>query len=392
MNGFSTHLNDPALEPFARVLPAALAAGACARREAAFEKFCAAGVPHRKLEAWKYTDVSRALAGPFVWADDLRISVRAPDGVRVLPLAEADFPPLENEHPFALLNRTFSNGGRQVVIPDGVVADQPVELVFESDIPEALDFPVVVIDAGAGCRVDIVLRFEGGAAGSLAGPVIALNVGKNAVVSLTKIRHGGGSHFSLLQSRQAADSRLSLFDFTGSGSLTRNDLHAVLAGEGAEIDMNGLYVVDGAELADNHTTVEHAVPQTRSRQLYKGMIGGRAAGVFNGRVVVNPGAFGTDALQMNRNLLRSRSAKIDTKPQLEIANDDVRCSHGATIGRLDEAQIFYLKSRGLDPVAAESLLARGFAGEVIAQVKQPAVRAILQQFTDHFFSRVEREE
>jgi len=212
-------------------------------------------------------------------------------------------------------------------------------------------------------------------------------MGENASVSLAKTRTGSGANFCHMQTRQEAGSFLSLFELTTGGELTRNDLTAVLAGEGAEIEMNGFYTGHGRNHVDNHTTIEHAVPNCSSHQLYKGILAGHACGVFNGRIVVKPGAKGTDALQMNRNLLSSRTAKVDTKPQLEIGNDDVRCSHGATIGRLDEAQLFYLKSRGLDPKEAEALLARGFAGEVIDLVRNEAVRDRLYTLTETFFEQ-----
>jgi Fe-S cluster assembly protein SufD len=233
--------------------------------------------------------------------------------------------------------------------------------------------------------VDFIVRSEEQGEGSLISQVTQITVAENANVSFTKLRSGRGAHFHLLLAEQAADSHLTLFDSTVGGELTRNDLHVAVNGENAEIDLHGLYLLDGRDHADNHTTVDHAVPNTSSHQLYKGILDGRACGVFNGRIVVKPGAFGTDALQMNRNLL-NKKAKVDTKPQLEIANDDVRCSHGATIGRLDASQVFYLESRGLDHAAAEALLSRGFAGEVIDLAPAPARDALSGQ-VDEFFNR-----
>jgi Fe-S cluster assembly protein SufD len=264
-----------------------------------------------------------------------------------------------------------------------------VNEVVEIDLPVAaagkLICPTLVINVGAGSKVDFLIGPEKQGAGSLVSSVIRLNVGENASVSLTKTRTGSGANFCQMQTRQEANSFLSLFELTTGGELTRNDLTAVLAGEGAEIELNGLYTVAGRNHVDNHTTIEHAVPNTSSRQLYKGILSGHACGVFNGRIVVKPGAKGSDALQMNRNLLSSRTAKVDTKPQLEIGNDDVRCSHGATIGRLDEAQLFYLRSRGLDPKEAEALLSRGFAVEVIDLVRNETVRERVLNLVEKWF-------
>ena len=360
-----------------------------AGQRAAFEAFRECGLPHRKVEAWKYTDTSKAVAGPFKRPHSGAFGLLVPEIIK-LKLVET-FPAIGKNHPFALLSRALSHGGIELTVPAGIVVDQLVEIDLPVAKANMLLCPTVVINVGAGSRVDFLVRsdFQGG--GSLLSWLAQINVGENASVSFTKIRTGSGANFCHLQTRQAANSRLALFDAVTGGALTRNDLHAVLAGEGAEVELNGLYTGSGREHVDNHTTVEHAVPNTRSRQLYKGIIGGHACGVFNGRIVVNPGAKGTDAFQLNRNLLRSRTAKVDTKPQLEIGNDDVRCSHGATIGRLDDAQIFYLESRGLDPHAAEALLARGFAGEVIDLVKNSAVREILHGLAEEYFNRNEAE-
>jgi Fe-S cluster assembly protein SufD len=300
-------------------------------------------------------------------------------------------PKVGNDQPFALLSLALSHGGIEVTVPAGTVVDQLVEIDLPVAKANILLCPALSIHVGAGSRVDFLVRSDRQGGNSLLSWIAQITVEENASVSFTRIRTGSGANFCHLQTRQAAGSHLALFDATVGGALTRNDLHAVLEGEGAELDLHGLYAVSGREHADNHTAVEHAVPNTRSRQLYKGIIGGHACGVFNGRIVVNPGAKGTDALQMNRNLLRSRASKVDTKPQLEIANDDVRCTHGAAIGRLDDAQIFYLESRGLDRAAAEALLARGFAGEVIDLVRNSTVRETLSGLAEEFFDRSETE-
>jgi Fe-S cluster assembly protein SufD len=381
---------NPVLAQFEALLPEALEESKDpAAQRAAFEAFRECGLPHRKVEAWKYTDTSKAVAGPFKRPHAGAYGLLVPDAVKLSMIST--FPTIGKNEPFALLSRALSHGGIELTVPAGITVDPLVEIDLPVAKANVLMCPTLVINVGARSRVDFLVRSDGQGDGSLLSWIAQINVAENALVSFTKIRTGSGANFCHMQTRQAANSHLSLFDATVGGALTRNDLHAVLAGEGAEIDLNGLYAVSGREHVDNHTTIEHAVPNTRSRQLYKGIIGGHACGVFNGRIVVNRGAKGTDALQMNRNLLRSRTAKIDTKPQLEIGNDDVRCSHGATIGRLDEAQIFYLESRGLDPHAAEALLARGFAGEVIDLVKNKTVRQTLHGLAEEFFDRTETE-
>ena len=373
--------NDP-LDLFETLLPEAAEEGfSFEERRAAFEALRDCGLPHRKVEAWKYTDPSGAVSGPFSRPHHCGYGLIAPDDVKIAMIRT--FPGIGKKHPFALLSHALSHGGLELIVPPETVVEEPIQIRPPTLKPGSLLCPALKIHVGTGSKVDIVLRSEGQGAGSLLSQVTELNIAENANASFTRLRSGQGANFHLLLTRQAADSRLALFESTVGGALSRSDLHAELAGEYAEIDLHGLYLLTGAEHADNHTTVNHAVPNTVSRQLYKGILDETACGVFNGRIVVQPGAYGTDALQMNRNLI-SQKAKVDTKPQLEIGNDDVRCSHGATIGRLDRAQVFYLCSRGLDRAAAEALLARGFAGEVIDLAPESVRDALKKQIEPVF--------
>jgi Fe-S cluster assembly protein SufD len=183
-----------------------------------------------------------------------------------------------------------------------------------------------------------------------------------------------GFHVGRTRVRQGPDSRFASCSVTLGGRLVRNDVDARLDAEGAECALNGLFVVGGVQHVDTHTVVDHVQPRTTSRQLYKGVLDGRARGVFNGRVVVRPGANGTDAHQTNKNLILSDGVEVDSKPQLEIFADDVKCSHGAADGQLAEDAIFYLESRGLDEVTARSLLTHGFANEVLGRIRVEPVR------------------
>jgi Fe-S cluster assembly protein SufD len=181
-------------------------------------------------------------------------------------------------------------------------------------------------------------------------------------------------HVSNLAARQERDSRFRAHTITLGGSLVRNDCGALLADEGAECTLNGVFLGRGSQLIDNHTAIDHAVPHGTSRELYKGILCGKSKGVFRGRVVVRRDAQHTDAEQSNPNLLVADGAEINTKPQLEIYADDVKCSHGSAIGRLDPDALFYLRSRGIDEERARLLLTRGFAVEVLEQLPAPALR------------------
>jgi Fe-S cluster assembly protein SufD len=179
-------------------------------------------------------------------------------------------------------------------------------------------------------------------------------------------REGAGTfHVANASARQARDSRLATHTLSLGGTLVRNDLAVELGAEGAEATLHGLFVGTGRQVLDNHTLVDHARPHGTSRELYKGILGGGARGVFRGRILVREGAQKTDARQSNANVLLGDGAEIDTKPQLEIRADDVRCSHGSSIGALDEDALFYLRSRGLDLATARDVLTQGFAAEIL---------------------------
>ena len=175
-------------------------------------------------------------------------------------------------------------------------------------------------------------------------------------------------------------SNFSSHSISWGGGLVRNDVNAVLDGEGGEATLNGLYMVEGSQLVDNHMRVDHVAAHCDSHELYKGILDARSRSVFNGRIYVHPGAQKTDAKQTNRNLLLSHDALCNSNPQLEIFADDVKCTHGSTIGQLDELAIFYLRSRGIGEDAARSLLTYAFAADIVARIKVDAVRSDLEEF------------
>jgi Fe-S cluster assembly protein SufD len=206
-----------------------------------------------------------------------------------------------------------------------------------------------------------------------------VEVGANAHVELTLVQRENDDtfHASNTAVRLARDARFTSRVITLGGRLTRNDLAVLLAGEGAECALDGLYLGTGERVVDNHSLVDHAVPHGTSRQIYKGVLAGSSQGVFRGRVIVRPGAQKTNASQSNPNLLLADGAEIDSKPQLEIYADDVKCSHGTAIGRLDENALFYLRSRGLDEREARALLTQGFAAQVLNALPSEALRDAL---------------
>src|SRR5438552_14177399 len=206
-------------------------------------------------------------------------------------------------------------------------------------------------------------------------------VGEGARVELYRVQREGRNayHIATTQSRQERASYLGLHVVTLGGSRARHDLTSVLDGTGAELILSGLYVLGGSQHADHHTVIDHARPHCASHEFFNGVLAERAHGVFNGRIIVRPGAQRTDSKQTNNNLLLSTEARADSQPQLEIYADDVKCTHGSTVGPIDQMQLYYLRSRGLSPDAARSILTYGFA----AEIRDPTRHAELRYRLDH---------
>jgi Fe-S cluster assembly protein SufD len=218
-----------------------------------------------------------------------------------------------------------------------------------------------------------------GAGSYLTNAVSELMLGEGASLAHYKVMRESMAayHIGTTEVYQPRDSVLTSFSIAMGAQLARNGLNVLLDAEGADCTLNGLYLVDGTRHVDNHTAVDHAKPHGTSRELYKGILDGKARGVFNGKVVVRPDAQKTDAQQTNRNILLSEDATIDTKPELQIFADDVKCAHGAAVGQLDPQAVFYLRSRGLSPEAARRLLTYGFASDITSQIKIEPLRAQL---------------
>ncbi len=222
----------------------------------------------------------------------------------------------------------------------------------------------------------------------LSNAVTELVAGENAIIHHYLIEEESAHAFNVetLRIEQGRSSQVTSHSLLFGGAIVRNNVHPVLAGEGAYCLINGLFMGAGTQHLDNYMKVEHASAHCDSRQFYNGILDDQARGVFHGRIVVHPGAQKTDAKQTNRNLLLSDSAQIDTKPQLEIYADDVKCTHGATIGQLDEGAIFYLRSRGIPEQEARAILLLGFAGESLQRMKSEVIRTHLETLVRRWFS------
>jgi Fe-S cluster assembly protein SufD len=305
-----------------------------------------------------------------------RMLVEAPERVRGRFGTLAD----PSAHRFAALNASFLGEGVWIELERGAALEGPIYLLFISapEAQEALIQPRVLIEAGTDARTTVVEQHvSAGAAVNLTNIVTELVAGPGAAIEHYYLLEAGAAEFHIasLHARLDRGSVLRAHSASAGARLARRDLHCVLAGEGAEVTLDGLFVAGARRHTDQHLRIEHAVPHTRSRIDYRGVADAHGRGVFGGKVVVQPGAQRTDAHQSSRNLLLAAQAEIDTRPELEIYADDVKCSHGATVGQLDADAIFYLRARGLDEAQARSTLTLAFAQDLIARCGLAPVRA-----------------
>ncbi len=288
------------------------------------------------------------------------------------------------DRPFVALNAAALADGAFVWIPDRTELDEPVHVVHVtagSGRP-ALSQPRTLVVTGERCRLAVVETYLGlGDGATFTNAVTEIAVGDATRLAHVRVERdrAEGLHVGATWARQGRDSRLVSTVLSLGAELARLDTGSVLAGEGADCLLGGLYVGDGRRLVDNHTTLDHAVPHGTSHELYKGILAGRCRAVFNGRIIVRPQAQKTDAKQSNRNLILSDEATAFTRPQLEIYANDVRCTHGATIGRMDEDQLFYLRSRGLALDEARATLLRAFAVEILERAGVADLAPILER-------------
>ena len=387
-------------------------------RDGALQQFEVLGFPSPRDEAWRFTSVAPIVETVFGdaperagvdaaalrpygqglvfvngrFAPALSSVGRLPAGVVVASLAEAltthndlvrahlGRHTSSARHGFAALNAAFLADGAFVHIPAGVELDQPLQLLFASAPgtarPAVHPRALIVVERSA--RATVIETYAGlePAAVSLTNAVTELVVGDGARVDHYRIQREAPAayHVGVTHSHQGRDSTLHSTTLAFGAALARHDITAVLDGEGANLNLNGLSVGAGGQHLDHHTTIDHAKPHGESHELFNGVFDGRAHGVFTGRIIVRPGAQRTDSKQTNNNLLLSKEARADSQPQLEIYADDVKCTHGSTTGPLDPTALFYLKSRGLDPREATAMLTYGFGAEIVARIAVEGVR------------------
>jgi Fe-S cluster assembly protein SufD len=297
--------------------------------------------------------------------------------------------------PLAQLNAAHTIDGSMLSIPHGTIVPGFIHLLFVGDGDGIWSHPRNVIDVGANAHVTIVETYVGRGR-YYTNTVTDIVAREGAVVDHYKVECESldAFHTSTLSIRQERASSVTARNVSIGGALVRNDVHVVLDGEGASLTLDGLFTPAASQHIDNHTVIDHAKPHCTSLELYKGVLDGNGRGIFDGRIIVRPHAQKTSSRQSNHNLLLSETAIVDSKPTLEIHNDDVKCNHGSTIGQLNEEALFYLRSRGIDEESARNMLVFAFASEIVERMKIEPVReqigrALFRQMPDRLPERRE---
>jgi Fe-S cluster assembly protein SufD len=359
----------------------ATACGLADLRKRAAEHFEARGFPTTHEEEWRFTNVSPIartpfpVAGPPANGDSLQRALELhPDLVELHLGRYASY----EANSFVALNTANFTSGAFLNIPARTYSEKPIWLDYAAMVGRTTH-PRNLILVGAGSQVQIVERYTGTGA-YFTNSVTEIVVGENATVEHIKLEEESNEsfHVSTIQVQQARNSNFKSHNIALGGLLVRNDVNAVLS-TGCEGTVNGLYLVSGRQHIDNHTALDHAEPHAASHELYKGILDGSSSAVFNGKIFVRKDAQKTDAKQTNKNLVLSENAVINTKPELQILADDVRCTHGATVGQLDEEALFYLRARGIDRMDARNLLIYAFARDVIERIGVSEVRDYLEK-------------
>jgi len=410
-------------EAFERTAGKNAPAWIAAMRREAMGRFSELGFPTTRQEEWRFTNVSAIARTAFVPAPrriaraeclgeplvalpgavrvvlvdgrfEPGLSAGASSGVSVRSLGRvlAEEPEALKPHlgrladvrtnAFTALNTAFLEDGAVVTIAPRAVVDAPVEIVHVATAAAepSMRHPRILVVAGEGSQARLVETYlTQGDGAAFTNAVTEIVADPGAVLDHYRVQNesAASSHVARLEASIGASAAYRLHMFSFGAALSRYDVNAALAGEGADAILNGLYISGGTQHVDHHTGIDHASAHCTSHELFKGILDGRSTGVFNGRILVRPGAQKTDSKQTNKNLLLSADALVQTNPQLEIYADDVKCTHGATIGQMDETALFYLRSRGIPAAQASGILTIAFAAELVAGVRIDALRAAL---------------
>ena len=334
-------------------------------RERAFSWFQLNGLPTPRSEDWKYTNVSSVAGGQ--WSVIGRGSEVEADDIK--SLTQFNF----QRNGFAALNQAFADL-KLIRVGKDSAEEKPIEFSFNGEDGKAA-FPHVIIIAESGSQAALIETYSSNAA-SFTDAAIQIIVEDNARLTHYRVQKESPEaiHYGVTEVTLGRDATYNSTNINLGGKISRHDIEVKFTAEGGEAWVDGLYMLNGQQHHDTHSIIDHTVPNCTSHQTYKGVLNDKSRAVFNGKVFVRENAHGTDAQQQNKNLLLSNDARVDTKPQLEIFNDDVKCSHGATVGQLEEEELFYLLTRGLPENLARNLLTYGFAEEIINKIELGSIK------------------
>ena len=351
------------------------------------------GLPTKRTEAWRFTPLRSVANAEFSIAEESAPSLVSsiPEGVTVRSLRQvlqAEPELLEGRldlggaptH-FAALNTALFSDGLWIDVPAGVALEAPIELAhaIRTSSERGVAYPRALITMGDNAELTLIETYAGEEVGQLTNSVIEVDLGRNAKMSHVRVHENAGLQVGRVDVRQEADSVYHSTVVTLGGALLRFDVRCLLQGKGAECQLDGAYLIDGEDHVDHHTLVEHRAAHCRSAQTYRGIVSGKGTAVFDGIVVVHRDAQKTEAHQENRNLLLSDTATVHTKPHLEIDADDVVCSHGVTVGSLDEDQLFYLRARGIPEDLAHAMLTYAFLESIVDRVSHESTRVRMRE-------------
>lgn len=393
-------------------------------REWQLEAFIERGFPTRKEEAWKYFDLAHLAKETFTplpiskAPDDFKPPIlpghtvlvffngtfqpeyshlnSLPDEVILLPISQA-FETHKEEiqafleindpknHPFVSLNAAFLSDGLFLCIPPHTALKKPIHCLHFNNQEQGVWHTRNILTLGENAQATILEHFKGNHTTYLHNTVTQISLDKASILNYYKIQQESSQayHLSNIQVSQKADSSLSTFHATVGGHLSRDDLHIKLEGKGAHCNLKGFYATRQKQCVDHHILTEHLSERTQSNQHYKGILKDQSKAIFNGKVKVHTNAHQTIAHQSNQNILLSGAAEVDTKPELEIYNEDVKCTHGATVGPLEQEAIFYLQSRGMNREQAAHLLIEAFFNELIAPIPYTEITQTLNALKTH---------
>jgi Fe-S cluster assembly protein SufD len=400
------------------------------KRQEAWEVFEKAGLPTRKTEEYKFIPVTRLLEKNFnaslkpdITSSDIseesikKHYIEGAEGYRLVIVNGklisqlSDFPEtirLENinevsspqirahigkysqpqDDPFIALNSALANSGIVFCIPKNTIMDKPVYVynITDSSLGQVHHQTrnLVIMEENSQAKVIMVNKGHGENTAFI-NEVNEVVMQQNAHLEWMRLEDEPEKCYHINNTRihQEKDAHFHAISISIAGGLIRNNLNVALDGEGCQANLYGLYMTGDSNIIDNHTVVDHMKPNANSNELYKGILFDRAKGVFNGKIYVRPDAQNTNAFQSNKNILLSTDATVNTKPQLEIWADDVKCSHGCTTGQLNEEAVFYLQSRGISKEMAKALILQAFAGEVLEQIKLPEVKAYMEAYVSN---------